>query len=249
MSQLREYLPYARAIMIFPSVLSGGFLLGLKGGTGLLVARRGKGWSDPGFVRLRGVSFGFQIGGEKTEAMFLIMTEKGLDAVSSDNIKLGADVGVAALSKGISASAATTASATDIYSFGSSSGLFAGISIEGARLEQGGRTKPSVLRRTPGKPRPDRAHRRRFKQVSSRCSSGLLRPAAPGPGPQGQNPAAPLIEGYAPKTIGGGYFRFAVADWSVPDYPAGVSSLSSQVVAAAPRPSPPRASRRLKMSG
>ncbi len=136
MSQLREYLPYARAIMIFPSVLSGGFLLGLKGGTGLLVARRGKGWSDPGFVRLRGVSFGFQIGGEKTEAMFLIMTEKGLDAVSSDNIKLGADVGVAALSKGISASAATTASATDIYSFGSSSGLFAGISIEGARLEQ-----------------------------------------------------------------------------------------------------------------
>lgn len=134
MVQLRRHLPYARAVMVFPSLLSGGFFIGAKGGTGLLIARNGDGWSDGGFVHLRGVSFGLQIGAEKSEAMFLIMTEKGLQSVSTANFKLGADVSVAVGWVGIGASAATTASATDIYSFAKSAGAFVGVSFDGVYM-------------------------------------------------------------------------------------------------------------------
>ena len=136
MVQLRKHLPYAKAIMVFPSLLSGGFLLGLKGGTGVLIARNGDGWSDAGFVDLRAVSFGLQIGGEKSESIFLIMTEKGLQSVTSGSFKLGADASVAILGAGIGATAATTTAATDIYAFGKAAGAFIGVSFEGARLEQ-----------------------------------------------------------------------------------------------------------------
>ena len=132
MRQLRKHLPYAKAVMIFPSLLSGGFLLGAKGGSGVLVARIGKSWSNPAFMDLRAVSFGLQIGGEKQEAIFLVMTDRGLESVLEGNFKLGVDVSVAAFSEGIGASAATTASATDIYSFSKSSGVYAGAGFEGA---------------------------------------------------------------------------------------------------------------------
>lgn len=135
MQPMRNMLARAKAVFIFPELIKGGFILGGEGGSGVLVARNPatNDWGAPAFYALFAGSIGFQAGGEVSQAMLLVMTEKGLDAVFRNEFKMGADASatVGPIGRGIEA-AATTALRDDIYTFSMSKGLFGGVSLEGA---------------------------------------------------------------------------------------------------------------------
>lgn len=131
---LRQYLPRARGVMVFPSLLKGGFVIGAEGGTGVLLARGKDGaWSYPAFYTVGAASVGLQVGFQDSQVIFLIMTERGLRAIMHTEVKLGADASIAAGPVGTGVEGATTtAFNADIVSFAKTSGLFAGLSFEGA---------------------------------------------------------------------------------------------------------------------
>lgn len=136
MADARALASRARAIMIFPSLLKGAFFVGGEGGSGVLLARNEDGsWSYPAFYTLGSVSFGFQIGGQSSEAILLIMNDGALRAVMADQVKLGAGVSAAAgpVGSGVEASSSTDVG-TDIYTYSNTKGLFIGASLDGAVL-------------------------------------------------------------------------------------------------------------------
>ena len=105
-----------------------------KGGQGVVVARTGRGWSGPSFVGTGGAGYGFQIGAEVTEFVFVLNTREAVRAFSRDgNITLGADASAAAGPVGRDAHAGVTPTAA-IFTYSRSKGLFAGASLEGAVL-------------------------------------------------------------------------------------------------------------------
>jgi lipid-binding SYLF domain-containing protein len=120
----------ARGIFIVPQMIRGGFIIGGSGGSGVLLTRDSKtgAWSYPAFYTMGSVSIGLQVGADASEIILLIMTEKGINAMLSNEFKLGADVAVAAGPVGASAKAQTA----DVLAFGRSKGAFGGLSIEGA---------------------------------------------------------------------------------------------------------------------
>jgi SH3 domain-containing YSC84-like protein 1 len=134
MGAFRDLLKKAKGVFISPQVLEGAFIFGLSGGSGVLVARDpGTGsWNGPAFYTVGEASFGLQAGGKASEVIMLAMTERGVNALLSPSVKLGADVGVAAGPVGAGASAATANISADILTFALSKGLYAGISLEGA---------------------------------------------------------------------------------------------------------------------
>jgi len=134
MSAFRDLLKDAKGVFISPQILKGAFVVGASGGSGVFMVRdatTGE-WSQPAFYTIGAASFGLQIGGEASEVVLLAMTDRGVSALLSDSVKLGADVGVAAGPVGVGASAATANLSADILSFARSKGLFAGISLDGA---------------------------------------------------------------------------------------------------------------------
>lgn len=124
----------AKAIVVFPTLLKGAFFIGGQGGSGVLMTRDASGvWSHPAFYTMGSVSFGLQIGGQASEAILVIMSDKGLKAVMDNQVKLGADISAAAGPVGMGASAATTtAFGADIYTYSMTQGLFIGGSLDGA---------------------------------------------------------------------------------------------------------------------
>lgn len=135
----RESLAQAKGVMIFPQLVKGAFLLGGEGGTGIVLVRQADGsWGYPAFYNMIGGSFGLQLGIESTEAMFLIMTQKGLDSILKNQMKLGADASVALGPLGIGLGAGKTAPdlAADIYVYSKTSGLFGGGALKGAAIDQ-----------------------------------------------------------------------------------------------------------------
>jgi len=134
MGTFRDLLKKAKGVFISPQVLEGAFIFGLSGGSGVLVARDPGtgGWNGPAFYTVGEASFGLQAGGKASEVVMLAMTERGVNALLSPSVKLGADVGVAAGPVGAGASAATANISADILTFALSKGLYAGISLEGA---------------------------------------------------------------------------------------------------------------------
>lgn len=131
---VRDLMAKAKAVLIFPSVIKGAFFIGGEGGDGVLLAKgEANRWSYPAFYTMGAASFGLQIGGKDSEVMLLIMTEKGINAVIENKVKLGGDLSVAAGPIGAGASAATTTNlGGDILSFSRSRGAFMGMSLEGA---------------------------------------------------------------------------------------------------------------------
>lgn len=131
---VRKYIKSAKAVVIFPAVLKGAFLVGAQGGSGVLLAKGGNGqWSYPAFYTMGGASFGLQIGGQSSEVMLLIMTSKGINSVINNQVKLGADVSAAVGPVGVGAEASTTTNLrADIFSFSLNAGVFVGASLEGA---------------------------------------------------------------------------------------------------------------------
>lgn len=135
----REILGKADCVIVFPSVLKGAFVVGGSYGRGAMVCRTGgefKGpWGAPAMYALEGGSIGFQIGGQATDLILLIMNERGASSILNSKVKLGADASVAAGPLGRDASADTDAYLrSEVLSYSRSRGLFAGVSLEGSTL-------------------------------------------------------------------------------------------------------------------
>ncbi len=129
----RSLLRRARGVLIVPQLIKGGFFVGGEGGSGVLLARTATGWSDPAFYTMGSASFGLQIGLQSAEVVMLIMSEKGLNALMSDQFKIGADAGVTVVTIGSNAEIATTSAArADVIVWASSSGAYAGITVNGS---------------------------------------------------------------------------------------------------------------------
>ena len=134
MDAFRSLMKDARGVFIAPQVLKGAFILGASGGTGVFVVKD-KGsdhWAGPAFYTIGEASFGLQAGGQASEVILLAMTERGVTALLSSSVKLGADVGIAVGPVGAGAAASTANLSADIISFSRSQGLFGGVSVDGA---------------------------------------------------------------------------------------------------------------------
>lgn len=134
MTWLQENLPQAKGLLIIPSLLKGGFVLGGSGGSAVLIARdeKTREWSQPAFYTIGSVTFGFQIGGEAAEVIMMLRTQKALDTLYATSFKLGGDVSIAAGPVGGGAKSDIVA---DIVSFARSKGAYAGVSLEGAVIK------------------------------------------------------------------------------------------------------------------
>lgn len=121
-------------MFIAPQVLKGAYIIGASGGSGVLLVRDEKTGrlNGPAFYAIGGASIGFQIGGEASEVILLLMTERGVSSLLSNSLKLGADAGLAVGPVGMGASAATANLSADILSFSRSKGLYGGVSLDGA---------------------------------------------------------------------------------------------------------------------
>jgi len=133
MGPFRDLVKKAHGVLIVPQLLKGAFIVGASGGSGVFLTRDEKTgeWIGPAFYTIGGASFGLQIGGEASEVILLIMTDRGVTSMLGSSFKLGADVGIAAGPVGMGASAATANLSADILSFSRSKGLYGGISLEG----------------------------------------------------------------------------------------------------------------------
>ena len=135
----QEVLEKADCVIVFPSVLKAAFVVGGSYGRGAMVCRTGEHfrgpWGAPAMYALEGGSIGFQIGGQATDLVLLVMNERGASSILSSKVKLGADASVAAGPVGRDASADTDAYLrSEVLSYSRSRGLFAGISLEGSTL-------------------------------------------------------------------------------------------------------------------
>lgn len=139
----QDLLDKADCVVVFPSVLKAAFIVGGSYGRGAMSCRKGpdfKGrWGAPTMMALEGGSFGFQLGGEATDFVLLVMNERGASAILKSKVKLGADASVAAGPVGRTASAETDATLrADILSYSRARGAFAGIALEGSTIRPDG---------------------------------------------------------------------------------------------------------------
>src|SRR6266446_6903264 len=133
----QDLLDKADCVVVFPSVLKAAFIVGGSYGRGAMSCRKGENftgtWGAPTMMALEGGSFGFQIGGEATDFVLLVMNERGASGILASKVKLGGDASVAAGPVGRDASADTDATLrAEILSYSRARGLFAGVSLEGS---------------------------------------------------------------------------------------------------------------------
>jgi lipid-binding SYLF domain-containing protein len=134
-SWVRRNVGTVKGIFIIPEQVKGAFMVGGAGGNGVMLARNQDGsWSYPAFYGTGSISFGFQAGGDVSEIVLLVMTEKGLNAFKNDSFKLGADISVTAGPVGAGAKAATA----DVLAFSRQKGLYGGVSIQGTVISARG---------------------------------------------------------------------------------------------------------------
>jgi SH3 domain-containing YSC84-like protein 1 len=139
----QDLLDKAECLIILPSVKKGAFGIGGSYGRGIMICRGGehyKGkWGAPALYALEGVSIGFQLGGQATDFVLLVMNPKGAESLLYSKVKLGADASAAAGPKGRTAEGATDiVMNAEILSYSRNKGLFAGISLEGSTLRSDG---------------------------------------------------------------------------------------------------------------
>lgn len=135
----QDLLSKARCIVVLPSVVKAAFGVGASYGRGVMTCRSGEDfrgqWSAPTMMALEGASVGFQIGGQATDFVLLLMSDRSAKGVLTSKVKLGADASAAAGPKGRDASAETDATMrAEILSYSRARGAFAGISLEGSTL-------------------------------------------------------------------------------------------------------------------
>src|SRR5215472_13798534 len=135
----QDLLDKADCVVVFPSVLKAAFVVGGSYGRGVMTCRTGDNftgsWGAPSMMALEGGSVGFQIGGQATDFVLLVMNDRGAKGILGSKVKLGADASVAAGPVGRDASAETDASMrAEILSYSRARGLFAGVSLEGSTI-------------------------------------------------------------------------------------------------------------------
>jgi lipid-binding SYLF domain-containing protein len=135
----QDLLDKADCVVVFPSVLKAAFIVGGSYGRGAMSCRKGQdfrgSWGAPTMMALEGGSFGFQIGGEATDFVLLVMNERGASGILASKVKLGADASVAAGPVGRTASAETEATLrADILSYSRARGAFVGVALEGSTI-------------------------------------------------------------------------------------------------------------------
>lgn len=135
----QDLLDKARCVVVIPSVVKAAFIVGGSYGRGVMVCRTGREftgpWGAPVMMALEAGSVGFQIGGQATDFVILIMNNRGVESLLHNKVKLGADASIAAGPKGRDAQAAVDAAfRAEMLSYSRSRGAFAGVSLEGATL-------------------------------------------------------------------------------------------------------------------
>ena len=133
MKWFAAHLENAKGIYIIPKLLKGALIFGVEGGNGLVLARdeQSGAWSEPVFYETSAASFGLQAGAQTSEAIVLIMTQKGVDSLLANKLTLGADGSVAIGPKGMGADTNIKA---DFVTFTRAKGLYAGVSFDGASI-------------------------------------------------------------------------------------------------------------------
>ena len=128
----KELLDKAEAIAVFPGVIKAAFIIGGRGGQGVISRRTRYGWSAPAFFNLSGGSFGAQIGAQKNDYVFLIMNEDGVKGLLEDKFEMGGEAGIVAgpVGREVAASTNTTLDA-GILSYSRSKGAFIGAALKG----------------------------------------------------------------------------------------------------------------------
>src|SRR5246127_1634453 len=135
----QDLIDKAECIIVFPSVLKAAFVVGGSYGRGAMVCRTGEHftgpWGAPTMMALEGASLGFQLGGQATDFVLLVMNPRGARAILSSKVKLGADESSAAGPKGRNAEASTDVTLrAEVLTYSRARGLFAGISLAGSTV-------------------------------------------------------------------------------------------------------------------
>ncbi len=130
-----DILEKAECVAVFPSVIKAGFIVGGRGGRGVVSCRTAQGWSAPAFLNLGGGSIGLQIGAQATDFVMLFMNKEGVNSLLSSKFTLGGDASVAAGPIGRQAGADTDiAMKAQILSYSRSRGVFAGLELKGVAI-------------------------------------------------------------------------------------------------------------------
>src|ERR1700731_1655363 len=148
----QDLLNKAECIIVLPSVKKGAFGVGGSYGRGVMVCRSGEHytgpWGPPALYALEGLSIGFQLGGQATDFVLLVMNPAGARSLLGSKVKLGADASAAAGPKGRTAEGATDiVMSAEILSYSRNKGLFAGISLEGSTLRSDGSANEKLYKR------------------------------------------------------------------------------------------------------
>jgi len=135
----QDLIDKAECIIVYPSVVKGAFIVGGSYGRGAMVCRTGEHftgpWSAPTIMALEGASIGFQLGGQATDFVLLVMNPRGARSILSSKVKLGADASAAAGPKGRNAEASTDVTLrAEVLTYSRARGLFAGISLAGSTV-------------------------------------------------------------------------------------------------------------------
>jgi lipid-binding SYLF domain-containing protein len=145
----KDLVKKAACVVVFPSVKKAAFGVGGSYGRGVITCRSGKdltgGFSAPAMMALEGLSVGFQIGGQATDFVILVMNDAGAKSIMDSKVKLGADASIAAGPKGRTAEAATdVVMQAEMLSYSRSRGAFAGVSLAGSTLRSDGGANKDV---------------------------------------------------------------------------------------------------------
>lgn len=171
----QDLLDKAECIIVLPSVKKAAFGVGASYGRGVMICRGGTSytgpWGPPALYALEGGSIGFQIGGQATDFVFLVMNPGGARSLLKSKVKLGADASAAAGPKGRTATAATdVVMSAEILSYSRNKGLFAGVSLEGSTLRSDG----SANKKLYGQELSARDIIRRGKVKTPACAAELV---------------------------------------------------------------------------
>lgn len=131
----RSLMRRAKGVLICPQNFKAGFIFGGQGGSCVMSGRTPNGWSAPAFYGFGSGSVGLQIGIQDAQILFIVLTDKGLQALLDSQFKVGADASVAFATLGVGIQGSTTAALTaDIVAYSQTRGLFAGLSLDGTLI-------------------------------------------------------------------------------------------------------------------
>ncbi len=171
----QDLLDKAECVIVLPSVKKAAFGVGASYGRGVMICRSGISytgpWGAPALYALEGASIGFQIGGQATDFVLLVMNPAGARSLLSSKVKLGADASAAAGPKGRTAEGATDiVMSAEILSYSRNKGLFAGVSLEGSTLRSDGSANEKLY----GQKLSARDIIRRGKVKTPECAAELV---------------------------------------------------------------------------